>query len=986
MTSTHRAPSVLDDPEGHLSVVDFTSHFPTVFERAGQSRDVTPLYAEKFPHRYLLRTGDHAIVDELCDGTRFVKNVSLALGHFRPLAGDGMATGYNDEPNRRTARELLAPAFAMNAVRAYHPSMLTAATRMLRSWDRAAADGRPVPVPTDTTRLTLDAIGLAGCGYDFDSFSRAERHPFATAMLSSLRYLQHKIFDPDSGDTARFETERDLQFRLVDRIIADRRAGGDPSASDPLGLLLNAPEGLRLPDESIRNQLLTLLIAGHETTSAALTFALYQLARNPAALHLAQAETDALWGDEPDPQPAYADVAALRYVRQCLNESLRLWPPAITFAREARHDTTLAGRYPLRAGDAVLVNIPMLHRDPVWGDNVECFDPDRFASGAVAGRPAGTFMPFGTGERACVGRQFSTHEAVMVLGMVVHRYRLVADPRYRLRISQAMTIKPDGFELTLVRRTPADRAANGAALSVLVRRPAAGRPPAPAGRPARGARLTVAHGSDLGTTAEYAARLAGAAEELGITTRHVTLNELTGDLGTDPLLVVAASYNGRPTADAADFVAWLTKAPGARVPPFTVLGNGDRGWAATYQHVPALIDRRLGELGGRRTAERGEVDQSADPTGMLLDFTERYRRVLIEMSGDAGAPAPSGAKTAPAPEFRVMTVTETRDLAQHGRPKRFVRLRLPPDVDYRTADHLAVLPENDPATVRATARVLGIPAGHLAGREPAGRLTAEQLARVAGAARCPRDASRIRALEPDVHTLAGLVERFPALRDGLTWPAARDLLPPLRPRTYSISSSPGNSRRHVDLMVSLTPGGVGSGHLHRLRPDDTVLARVVPCRETFRVDHTVPAIMVCAGTGLAPFRGAIADRSRLRPEQPALCYFGCAGRDLDYLHRAELEAADAARAVSMRPTFSLHPENGHRYVQHRIAAEAEEVWTLLENGGRVYVCGDGEGMAPGVRAAFADLCHRFTGEDGEIRLQRLMEEGRYVEDVYAGPG
>lgn len=764
-------------------------------------------------------------------------------------------------------------------------------------------------------------------------------------------------------------------------MIADRRASGDLSTSDPLGLMLNAPEGQRLPDESIRNQVLTLLIAGHETTSAALTFALYQLARNPAALHLAQAEVDALWGDDPDPQPSYSDVANLRYIRQCLNESLRLWPPAITFAREARHDTVLARQYPLRAGDAVLVNIPMLHRDPVWGDNVENFDPNRFTPEAIAARPATSFMPFGTGERACVGRQFSTHEAVMVLGMLVHRYRLEADPAYELKIHQAMTIKPDGFELTLIPRTPTDRATNHAALSVIVDEPRTERPPIPTGTVNQGTRLTVAYGSNLGNTAEYATQVAEAAGELGITTRQVMLNELTGDLGTDPLLVVTASYNGQPTDDADDFVTWLTEASDVSVPAFAVLGNGDRSWAATYQRIPALIDRRLGELGGRRLIERGEVDQSADPARAVLGFIERYRQVLIETFGGTGEPPPAEVRRSQAPEFRAMTVTESYNLAPHGRPKQFVRLALPSDVDYQTADHLVVLPENDPATVRETARTLGIPAGHLTGRELGDRLTERQLTQLADLSPCPPDKPRIIALKPGTRTLAGLVESFPALRTSLSWSIVQELLPPLRPRTYSISSSSKRDPRNVDLMVSLLPGGVGSTYLNQVQPGDTVLARVTPCRKAFRIDHATPVIMVSAGTGLAPFRGAIADRAHLRPEHPALCYFGCDGRGLDYLHQAELEAAET---VSMRPTFSVEPENGHQFVQHRIAAEAAEVWALLERGAKVYVCGDGARMAPGVRAAFQDIYHRFTGEDGQTWLQRLMVESRYVEDVYAG--
>lgn len=167
------------------------------------------------------------------------------------------------------------------------------------------------------------------------------------------------------------------------------------------------------------------------------------------------------------------------------------------------------------------------------------------------------------------------------------------------------------------------------------------------------------------------------------------------------------------------------------------------------------------------------------------------------------------------------------------------------------------------------------------------------------------------------------------------------------------------------------------------------MARIQPCRDAFRVDHSGPVVMISAGTGLAPFRGAVADRVAAlgRGEQlpPALCYFGCDAPDADFLHADELRSAEAVGAVRLRPAFSAVPGSG--YVQHRIAAESAEVWELLRAGARVYVCGDGSRMAPGVRHTLRTLFREHTPHADESAAERwldgLVRDGRYVEDVYA---
>ena len=224
--------------------------------------------------------------------------------------------------------------------------------------------------------------------------------------------------------------------RIVDEVIRARRDGAAAEAPDLLDLMLRTahPEtGRRLDPVNIRRQVITFMIAGHETTSGALSFALYYLTRDRRALARAQAEVDGLWGDDVDPEPDFTDIPKLRYVRAALDEALRLWPTAPAYVRAARTDTVLGGRYRMNRGDWALVLLPLLHRDPhVWPDP-DRFDPDRFAPGQAKSRPAHAYKPFGTGQRACIGRQFALHEAVLALGLILHRYDLTPSDAYRLR-------------------------------------------------------------------------------------------------------------------------------------------------------------------------------------------------------------------------------------------------------------------------------------------------------------------------------------------------------------------------------------------------------------------------------------------------------------------------------------------------------------------------------------------------------------------------
>ncbi|MFJ9785255.1 cytochrome P450 [Amycolatopsis sp. NPDC101161] len=417
-------------------------------------RRVGPIFTRKVFGFEIVFAGGVDLVTELNDETKFGKHVGLGVENLRAVAGDGLFTAHTHEPNWRLAHDILQPAFSAEAMRRYHPVMLEVAHELTSAWD--AADG-PVDVSADMTRLTLETIGRAGFGYRFGSFERAEPHPFVTAMIRALRYAQLQnvklpfVRRAFAGTPEQNRADIATMTNLVDEVI-EARAGSD----NLLELMLTEGHpvtGERLDPVNIRNQAITFVVAGHETTSGALSFALYYLTRHPELLAKARAEVDAVWGDR---EPAFSDVAKLRYVRRCLDEAMRLWPTAPGYSREAREHVVLGGKYRMRKGDWVIVPLPLVHRDPaVWPDP-ERFDPDRFEPAAVKKRPAQAYKPFGTGERACIGRQFALHEAVLALGMVLQRYDFDVDPSYELKIVESLTLKPSGFTLRPRVRTAAE--------------------------------------------------------------------------------------------------------------------------------------------------------------------------------------------------------------------------------------------------------------------------------------------------------------------------------------------------------------------------------------------------------------------------------------------------------------------------------------------------------------------------------------------------
>ena len=1076
------------------------------------AREYGEIFYLQLAGRRLVVVSSHRLVDELCDESRFDKRIWAPLRNLRPLAGDGLFTAHTFEPNWPKAHHILLPSFSQQAMKGYHAMMLDVARQLLDRWGRLNP-GDEIDVADAMTRLTLDTIGLCGFDFRFNSFYRERMHPFIRAMTRAMTIALGRSVRPEISnrflfrENQRFRRSVELMNETVDGIIRERRRGGDLAAKHDLlsAMLLGRDPhtGEGLDDLNIRYQILTFLIAGHETTSGLLSFALYFLVRHAPVLDQARAEVDRVLGGDLDRDPTFRDVTELRTVRQVLNEALRLWPTAPMFALFPKEGTTtLGGEFEVDKRDAIAVLVPMLHRDPaVWGRNPEVFDLAHFSPEAESALPPNAFKPFGNGQRACIGRQFAMHEATLALGMILQRFELYEPRPYELAVRETLTLKPEGFVLRVaqrvghVERTVRSRDTSPPARAALPPEPATGGVETPGLQVAgaqHGTPFLVLFGSNMGTAEGVANRIAEDAEARGFAVTIAPLDDFVGRLPTaGAVTVVTSSYNGTPPDNAVAFCRWLSGGTlgadafsGVR---YTVFGCGHRDWASTYQHVPQLVDRLLAEHGAERIVPRGSGDGAGDFDG---DFETWYRdfwpRVLERLGVTEKEVPPTRGRSHLRVEIvtdsqahpfvealgaRPMVVVENRELQGpgSGRSTRHMELALPPGATYETGDHLGVIAHNDEALARRVAARFGfdqdsriritrvgagkseLPLGQTIGvvrllrdyvelQEPA---TRAQLVQLAEHAPCPPDQKLLRSLTGEDDTararfrtevlerrrsVVDLLEDLPSCE--LPFDVFLAMLPPLRPRYYSISSSPRAYDRILSITVGVTRGparsgrgvfhGVCSSYLAERPRGSSVWAFVRDTGSAFRPPRhpRTPMILVGPGTGIAPFRGFLQDRLAQKQRGldvgPSLLFFGCRHPDHDFLYRDELRAFAGAGITQLVCAFSrldggprspvdapatpneLAPSEAHRsdraagadptYVQHQIVAHAEAVWELVEAGAMIYVCGASH-MAADVRRAFAEVFRRqgaLETDDAERRLRELQEARRYLVDVWGG--
>jgi cytochrome P450 len=335
---------------------------------------------------------------------------------------------------------------------------------MLQGWKA----GEARDVHADMMRLALDIVartlfGASAAG-QAETVGRA-LEALMTYYASVMSLLPWLRWLPTPGNRRFRRAVRDLNAVVYD-MIARRRADG-PGGEDLLSRLLPLRDeaGRGMTDRELRDEVVTLFLAGHETTALALSYCFYLLATHPDAEARLSAElAEVLRGRS----PTSSDVPRLRYAEWVVKESMRLYPPAPSIGREAINDCEIGG-YHVPKGTQIGLVQWIVHRDPRWFDEPEAFKPERWDNDRAKRLPRGAYFPFGDGPRICIGTHFAMMETVLILATVLQRYRLELAPGYRLELFPSITLRPKHGVLVVLHERAAVRDGQGSPASYAVR-------------------------------------------------------------------------------------------------------------------------------------------------------------------------------------------------------------------------------------------------------------------------------------------------------------------------------------------------------------------------------------------------------------------------------------------------------------------------------------------------------------------------------------
>jgi cytochrome P450 len=377
----------------------------------------------------------------------FIKSRSLRSPFFQRLVGNGLLTSEGEVWRRQ--RRLAQPAFHRQRISSYGEVMVEYAQRMTSGWQ----GGEVRDIHRDMMRLTLEIVVKtlfnADVSGDADKVGRVLAQmvkPFASQ--ATLKWiLDNRLPTPTHR---RFnEAAREID-EIVFRIIADRRSKGSDEG-DLLSMLLAAhdEDGSQMSDRQLRDEVMTLFLAGHETTALTLSWAWYLLARNPDIEEKFHAELDEVLGGK---LPALADMPRLKYTEKIAKESMRLYPPAYGVGREAIEEFELGG-YRVPAKSQLFMFQWVTQRDPRFFTEPERFYPDRWTEEFNNSLPKYAYFPFGGGPRACIGNYFAMMEIVLLLATIGQRFRFSLLPDHPVSLMPAMSLRPaDGIKVVVANR------------------------------------------------------------------------------------------------------------------------------------------------------------------------------------------------------------------------------------------------------------------------------------------------------------------------------------------------------------------------------------------------------------------------------------------------------------------------------------------------------------------------------------------------------
>ncbi len=410
-------------------------------------------------HFYLINHPD-LIQDVLVTHHRsFIK--SRALQAARGLLGEGLLTSEGDLHLRQ--RRLVQPAFHRQRLAGYGQVMAHYAAQAAGRW-QALGNGATVDMSQEMMRLTLGIVGKAL----FDADVEGEAAEIGQALTEALHAVNRLLLP--GGELAeklpmpanqRAEEARQRLDSTIYRIIRERRASGEDHG-DLLSMLLEVvdeessggapiPETQRsgMSDEQVRDEAMTLFLAGHETTANALTWTWYLLAQNPAEERQLHHELDRVLAGR---LPTMDDLPDLTYTRMVLSEAIRLYPPAYVIGRQVIEPYEVRD-YVIQPGSTVFVSPYVMQRDPRYWFDFERFDPTRWAAEAQARRPKFSYFPFGAGPRVCIGEGFAWAEGILALATLAQRWQARLVLGHPVQLDPLITLRPKhGMRMTLHRR------------------------------------------------------------------------------------------------------------------------------------------------------------------------------------------------------------------------------------------------------------------------------------------------------------------------------------------------------------------------------------------------------------------------------------------------------------------------------------------------------------------------------------------------------
>jgi len=377
----------------------------------------------------------------------FIKG--LALQRAKRLLGEGLLTS-EGEFHRRQKR-LAQPAFHRARVASYAAIMTDYAKRAREQW----ADGNTLDMSEEMMRLTLGIVGKTL--FDADVVSDAKEVGEAmTVVMDLFNTITIPFFELlqklPLPQLRRFDTARAKLDTIIYRLIEERRRSGE-DRGDLLSMLLLAQDtegdGGEMTDEQLRDEVMTIFLAGHETTANALTWTWYLLSQNPEAEARLHAEIDRVLEGR---LPAFEDVAQLKYTEMVLAESMRLFPPAWAIGRLALEEIEIGG-YVVPRKSLVLMSQYVMHHDPRYFAEPLRFDPERWTPEARESRPQFSYFPFGGGPRRCIGEGFAWMEGILLIATIAQQWKMRLAPNHPVALKPVITLRPKhGMRMTVISR------------------------------------------------------------------------------------------------------------------------------------------------------------------------------------------------------------------------------------------------------------------------------------------------------------------------------------------------------------------------------------------------------------------------------------------------------------------------------------------------------------------------------------------------------